>query len=196
MRYSAILLILLLFAACKPEVYTPKPRGYFRVDFPTRSYQQFNSTGFPYTFEYPKYGKISNDTSFFGQKPENPYWINIDFPDLGGRIYMSYKVISPEQPIGKLIEDAYTMTYKAHDKKADYIEPFLFHNDSAHVHGLLYNVGGNAASAYQFFATDSAKHFIRGALYFDTTPNADSLKPINEFLLQDIKHIMQTTRWK
>jgi gliding motility-associated lipoprotein GldD len=196
MRYSVILLLILALAACKPETYTPKPRGYFQVEFPARGYQQFNDAGFPYSFEYPKYGKITNDTSYAGHTPENPYWINIDFEDLGGRVYVSYKTITAAQPLSQLVEDAYTMTYKAHDKKADYIEPVVFHNDSAHVHGLLYNVGGNAASAYQFFATDSVKHFIRGALYFNTTPNADSLKPMNDFLFEDIKHMMETTRWK
>ena len=196
MRYTVILLLLVVLGACKPETYTPKPRGYYKIDLPARNYRQFNDAGFPYSFEYPTYGNITNDTNFFGQRPENPYWINMDFADLGGRIYLSYKIISPSQPLSKLVEDAYTMTYKAHDKKADYIEPFVFHNNAGHVHGLLYNVGGNAASAYQFYATDSVKHFIRGALYFNATPNADSLKPVNEFLLTDIQHILQTLSWK
>ncbi len=196
MRYLPLLIILIVIASCKPETYTPKPRGYYLIDLPQRGYQSFNDASFPYSFEYPKYGKITNDTSFFGKKPENPYWINIDFPDIGGRIYLSYKIVSPTQPIYQLIEDAYTMTYKAHDKKADYIEPYVIHNDSNHLHGLLYYVGGNAASAYQFYITDSVKHFIRGALYFNTTPNADSLKPVNDFLLEDIKHLIVTTRWR
>lgn len=61
---------------------------------------------------------------------------------------------------------------------------------------LLYIVGGNTASRYQFTATDSVKHFIRGALYFDVTPNADSLKPATDFIEADIKHILMTLKWK
>ena len=61
--------------------------------------------------------------------------------------------------------------------------------------GLYYDVGGNAASAFQFFATDSTQHFQRGALYFDATPNADSLKPVNEFLIEDIFHLVNTLKW-
>jgi gliding motility-associated lipoprotein GldD len=57
-------------------------------------------------------------------------------------------------------------------------------------------VGGNTASRYQFAATDSTQHFLRGALYFDVTPNVDSLKPVTDFLLKDIKHMMNTLRWK
>ena len=195
MRYIIPILFILTIASCRPEVYTPKPRGYYRVDMPARQYQNFDRLGFPYSFEYPVYGKISNDTSFNGAKEETPYWINIDFPSLGGRIYLSYKIISQKAEIHQLIEDAYTMTVTVHDKRADNIQEYTFHNDSTHVHGLFYNVSGNAASAYQFYATDSVKHFIRGALYFDVSPNADSLKPINEFLRGDIEHILKTLQW-
>jgi hypothetical protein len=36
---------------------------------------------------------------------------------------------------------------------------------------------------------------LRGALYFDVTPNADSLRPINEFLKVDMEHMLETLKW-
>ncbi|MGB3235596.1 MAG: hypothetical protein WBA94_06980, partial [Ferruginibacter sp.] len=64
------------------------------------------------------------------------------------------------------------------------------------VTGVFFKVGGNAATAKQFFLTDSVKNFIRGALYFSSTPNADSLKPVQEFLQKDMEHLINTFRWK
>jgi gliding motility-associated lipoprotein GldD len=64
------------------------------------------------------------------------------------------------------------------------------------VSGIYFKVGGNAATARQFFMSDTARNFIRGALYFDTTPNADSLKPVQDFLQKDIEHLINTFRWK
>lgn len=183
-----------LFAACRPEVYTPKPRGYARVELPQHTYKQFNEPGFPYRFEYPAYARIVKDTLFFGKTPENPYWMNIVFPSLGGQIYISYKSITPGQSLDKLIEDSHEMSFTAHSKRADYIGETNFSFDSS-VNGILFNVGGNAASSYQFIATDSTHHFLRGALYFDVTPNADSLKPVNEFLRKDMEHMLETLRW-
>lgn len=194
-RFTALLLTACFFASCRPEAYVPKPRGYAYIEFPKHEYQIFDEPGFPYKFEYPKYGTIIRDTVFFGEKPENPYWINIIFPSLGGQIYMSYKIITPAQPYQKLIQDTYDMT-QFHTKKADYIAPFAFYRAEQKVHGELYNVTGNAASAYQFYASDSVKHFLRGALYFDVTPNADSLKPVNEFLRKDMEHMLETLEWK
>ena len=112
---------------------------------------------------------------------------------MGGKIYLSYKQIGPNQTLAKLLEDSYQMSHY-HTKRADYINEPEFHTAN-NVHGIYYDVGGNAASAFQFYATDSTKHFLRGALYFDTTPNVDSLKPVNQFLRADIEHLIQTLKW-
>ena len=194
MRALLPLLVILVLASCGPEVYTPKPRGYARIDTPKHAYQRFDQPGFPYSFEYPVYGKISKDTMMAGMKPDNPYWINIDFPTLGGTIYLSYKSIDAGHTLEKLLYDAHEMSY-FHTKRADYINAPAFHTPN-NVHGVLYSVGGNAASSYQFFATDSSSHFLRGSLYFNTTPNADSLKPVTEFLHTDIEHLLGTLVWK
>lgn len=193
-RYIPLFLLCLSLLSCKPASYTPKPRGYYAVSFPKHEYQQFNVHGYPYSFEYPVYANIIKDTNFFGKKAENPWWIDIDFPTIGGKLYISYKVISGQQTMDKLLADAHELTYY-HDKKANYIEPQSFVNNYG-VSGVLFNVGGDAASAYQFIASDSVKHYLRGALYFDVTPNADSLRPMNEFLKQDIEHLVSTLRWQ
>jgi gliding motility-associated lipoprotein GldD len=194
-RFLAILSACVVLGACRPDTYVPKPRGYYHIELPERKYQQFDDPAYPYSFEYPVYSHIVPDTNFFGKKPENPYWINVEFPSLGGSLYVSYKTIAGEQTLDRLIEDAYQMT-EFHTKRADNIEPFVFHNDSARVHGIVYSVTGNAASAYQFYATDSTHHYLRGALYFDVSPNADSLLPVNDFIKEDMEHMLKTLRWK
>ncbi len=180
------------FLACNSP-YTPKPAGYFRIDFPKHEYQRFDEKGFPYAFEYPVYANIVHDTSFFEDKPENPYWINIDFPRFRARIYISYKAIGPNN-FDKLRDDAYKMTFK-HSYKATSIDDSVMRTPLG-ISGIFFNVGGNAATAKQFYVTDSIKHFLRGALYFDTTPNEDSLGIVNQFLQQDMRHIINTLQWR
>jgi gliding motility-associated lipoprotein GldD len=195
MRLAVPLILILLFIACRPLVYTPKPRGYARIDTPGHAYQRFEREGFPYSFEYPVYGRITQDSLMAGPKPDNPYWININFPSLGGTIYLSYKSIDAGHSLDQLLDDAHEMSFYI-TKRADYMNSPAFHNPANNVHGIRYKVGGNAASAYQFFATDSTAHFLRGALYFNTTPNADSLKPVTDFLHTDIEHMLKTLRWR
>lgn len=180
--------------SCQPETFTPKPRGYYHIDLPRHEYQAFNNPDYPYAFEYPVYGTIVKDTTFFDEKAENPYWINIDIPSLGGRVYISYKEVQGREGFSKLLEDAHFMSFY-HTKKADYVQDATFRNEYG-VTGITYQWGGDAASTYQFVATDSMRHFLRGALYFDATPNADSLKPVADFLQQDIEHMLKTLRWQ
>jgi gliding motility-associated lipoprotein GldD len=189
----AALLVTLGLVSCH-HAYTPKPRGYFKIDFPQKDYRVFDEKGYPYSFEYPVYAKIIKDTSFFNKQPENPWWINVDFPQFHGKIYLSYKVIGPQYSLEKLVNDAYTMTYK-NTVKADAIVPEMFQTPNQ-VSGMFYNVSGNAATARQFYATDSVRHFLRGALYFYAVPNADSLKPVIEFVEKDMWHMLETLRWK
>ncbi|MCC8172861.1 MAG: hypothetical protein LIO65_00175 [Odoribacter sp.] len=51
---------------------------------------------------------------------------------------------------------------------------------------------GNTASPAQFFVTDSVKHFLRGALYFNERPHNDSLAPVIDYLRKDIEVLMES----
>lgn len=186
-------LLALLLVACNSE-YVAKPRGYFRIDLPRKAYRLFDQPGFPYTFEYPVYGQIVQDSLFFEEQAENPYWINIDFPRFSGRIHISYKEIGPNK-FDSLVNDAFTMSYKQHTYKASGIVPEQFVTPNG-VGGVFFTLKGNTATGTQFFATDSVRHFLRGALYFSATPNSDSLAPVSDFLRADVEHLINTLKWR
>ena len=181
-----------MFISCN-SVYTPKRRGYFKIDFPRHQYQVFDQPGFPYTFEYPVYANVVRDSSFFDTVPENPYWINIDFPRFNGRIYVSYKAIGPNK-FEKPRDDAFKMTFK-HTLKASSIDQTVIQTPNG-IGGIYFHVGGNAATANQFFVTDTTRNFLRGALYFNTAPNEDSLGIVNQFLEKDMQHLINTFKWR
>lgn len=181
------LAIILTFVSCG-KGYTPKPRGYFRIDFPERSYQTLDSI-MPYTFEYPTYSIIENNISTNAE----PYWINVSFPSYKAKIHISYKNVSDN--LYELYEDNIKLAYN-HVVKADAIEEHIFINEKNNLYGMLFEIKGNAASPMQFFATDSVEHFLRGSLYFQTHPNKDSLAPVIDFLTEDIMYLVETIRWK
>lgn len=190
--YTALASLLCLVFACNSN-YTPKPVGYYRIHFPEKKYVLFDQPGYPYSFEYPVYARVVKDSTFFRETTENPWWINIDFPQFAGRIYVSYKEIG-KYKFDTLIKQTFMLTGK-HTSRASSIEDTLISTPN-HVHGVFFTVGGDVATNNQFFLTDSVRHFLRGALYFDTTPNEDSLGIVNTFLLQDMKHLVNTFKWK
>lgn len=189
----AFLLIAIALLACKDKPVN-KPRGYFKINFPKRQYQVFNKADYPYSFEYPVYATVVKDTTFLGGATENPWWINVVFPDFNGKIYISYKEIG-KYKLDTLLRHVFKLT-DVHDQKATGKEDLLINNTVNNVHGLLFDVSGDVATNNQFFVTDSTKHFLRGAMYFEATPNQDSIKIVNDFLLEDLKHLINTFKWK
>jgi len=185
--YLVIACLLVVFFGCQSNP-IPKPRGYFRLNFPEKNYRAFDSL-FPYRFYYPTYGKIIMDNQSGAEK----YWINIDFPDYKAKVHISYKAVNGN--INTLIEDVRTLAYK-HSIKADAINEKLFANPGKKVYGTLYDIKGNAASSYQFYVTDSVKHFLRGALYFSVHPNKDSLAPAIDYFGRDMTFLIESLEWK
>lgn len=187
----AIVFMLFLIAAlwaCKSD-YMPKPRGYYRIDFPEKQYRTFDSSVYPFVFQMPVYAKISSVNAGETQGT----FLNVDFPNYNARIHLTYMDITGNLDL--MIEDAFTMAYK-HTQKAESIDESVFVNDEKHVYGLLYDIKGNSASSVQFFMTDSVAHYLRGALYFNCQPNKDSLAPAIDFFKQDVVAMIETLRWK
>ena len=192
-RIFAILFITVaLLQSCNSN-FTPKPKGFFKISFPEKNYTPFNKEGYPYSFDYPVYAKVVKDSTFFGEATENPWWINLNFPQFNGKIFMSYKEIGPNK-FEKLIHDAYTLSGK-HTVKATGKDDSLIVNQYG-VHGMLFKFIGDVATPYQFYLTDSVKNFLYGAMYLEATPNSDSARPVNDFILEDMKHMISTFHWK
>ncbi|MBN1417027.1 MAG: gliding motility lipoprotein GldD [Bacteroidales bacterium] len=179
--------LLVLYTAGCTKTYTPKPRAYFRIDFPEKAYRTFSSDC-PFSFEYPVYGNI---TAYTGKDAE-PCWYNIEFPQYKGIIHLTYKPVSHN--LAMYLEDIRTLAYK-HIIKADDIIDRPFYYPDRHVYGIMYDIRGNTASSLSFFATDSIRNFISGSLYFSVPPNIDSLAPVVNFFKKDIVHLIETLTW-
>lgn len=187
--FCTLIVCFFLFFSCKNEVYTPKPKGYFRIELPKHAYQSFD-TVFPYRFEYSNYAFIFPDKSKFSE----PYWINIIYPSFNATIFVSYKHVNHN--INTMITDSKTFVSNQ-IKKADDIVEYYIYDSINHVYGTSYDIlGTNVACPYQFWLTDNEKHFFRAALYFNHAPNNDSLQPVIDYIKIDLLHLIETFSWK
>lgn len=190
----AILVLLFcswLFISCgedDDEIYSPKPRGYFRIDMPKKEYVKYDSVC-PFSFDYPRYAVLAKDK----HSKAEPCWLNIDFPKFKATIHLSYKKV--DNNIATYLEDARNFAVR-HQVKATGMNESVIIRDSSKVYGLLYDIEGNTASGLQFYLTDSTHHFLRGALYFNASPNIDSLKLVLDFIREDVLQLIKTTKWK
>ena len=183
--YSLVTSIVLF--SCS-DGFTPKPKGFFRIDFPEKAYSAYTGNC-PFTFEYPVYTEVNLHEG----KNTRPCWLNLDFPAFKGRLHLSYFDVSQEidtaishSRIEKHLEDSRSLAYK-HTIKAQAIDEITVNNALNRVHGIIYDIKGTStASSLQFFLTDSTNHFLRGALYFSVAPRNDSLAPVINFIKEDI----------
>lgn len=189
MRKIFFLFVLMISLAACDEEYTPKPRGYFRIDLPEKKYDVYESHC-PVQFEAPAYSKIQ---VFSDHTSADSCWFNVLFPRNNARIYCTYLPV--HNNIMELADDAYQFAFK-HEMKADGIQRTYIEDTTRNVFGIIYDIQGEAASQVQFFLTDSVQHYLRGALYFDNKPNQDSLAPVLAFIREDILHLTQTLQWK
>ncbi len=182
------LLFVLSLSSCDQD-YVPKPRGYFRIALPEKTYKTYNPSDCPFLFDIPTYSEVTKDPS----PRAEPCWMNIEYLQFRANVYLSYKPVHND--IKKFIEDSRSLSFK-HIPKASGIEEQTISDQTNRVYGNIYHVKGSAASSVQFYLTDSTNHFLRGSLYFYAIPNPDSLAPVNEFLSADIDHMVASFRWK
>ncbi len=190
-----LLFIMLLQTACEERVAVPKPRSYPRVVYPEKAYKPFDASYCHFTFDMPTYAIVERDTAFFDEKPRDECWFNLNVPSLNATIYCSYYPLKGRKDFDELVKDAFEMTQK-HNIKASYIEEIPVHRPADHVHGIVFNVEGPAASSYQFFLSDSTRNFVRGALYFNSKARPDSLAPVVDFMKKDLTRLVETLQWE
>ena len=182
-----------LITACEEPIYTPKPRGFPKVTLPEKAYQKFDEKYCQFSFDYPTYAVIEQDSLYFDEKAPSDCWFNIKVPSLNAEIHCSYYNIDKKNTLEKLRGDAFQLVGK-HNVKADYIDELPI-NKPNKVSGFVFNIEGPAASPFQFYLTDRTRHFMRGALYFDAKSRPDSLKPIIEFMKTDMMQMVNTFEW-
>lgn len=195
--FALCILSMLLLAACSDNGnYAPKPRGYFRIEFPKKGYRDYVSD-YPFTFKYPTYAVIQKDTQTRvpARLATMTHLLNMKFPQFDGILHLSYETITSKKVFNELVEDAHRFAFKNTVKATD-IEQRNISKPADRVYCVYYDIGGNSASSVQFYLTDSTKNYLRAALYFNTAPRLDSIQPVLNFIKKDIDVMIGSFKWK
>lgn len=181
----------LIFGCSKSnQDFSPKPRGFNRLDLPAHEYQLLPNKH-PYSFEYSKSAIVQLDTF----KNAEPHWIVIFYPKLNTRIQFTYKPVKNDPArLQNMMADAAKLAFN-HDKKAYSITDKMLITKSGKK-AVIFELEGEVPSPYQFFVTDSTKHYLRGAVYLMTATENDSLKPVIDYMKVDSRHILETLKWQ
>ncbi|MES2387421.1 MAG: gliding motility lipoprotein GldD [Bacteroidota bacterium] len=182
------LLLSVLLASCGQD-FTPRRRGFNRIDLPEPAYIQLDSL-MPYTFEYNKAAIVQTDSSRHTEK----YWVDIKYPTLGAEVELTYKPLNGNMKLlNELTEDARKLVSKHQIKASGIVEATVPTADGNL--GFIFALSGQVPSQFQFYTSDSSANFLRGALYFRTATKNDSLQPVIDYISEDMRHLLSTLRW-
>jgi gliding motility-associated lipoprotein GldD len=187
------ILIIIVFQSCKEQVYNPKPRTYPKVLLPEKNYNNYEPIDCPFDFNIPSYAFYEKD-SIFLDTIAGPCWFNINYKEFNAKLFCTYNQISNKESLNKCIQETYRLV-KGHLIRADYIDEYPIHKPNK-ISGIIYEIEGPSATPFQFYLTDSSKHFIRGSLYFNTKINPDSLAPYYEFTKKDVVEMINSFQFK
>jgi gliding motility-associated lipoprotein GldD len=220
MKKEIVLIVGLLLAcmmvSCHNNDYTPKPQAYLRIDMPEHNYWLVDTLPtfkagdtimyggdtmvildgspymmFPFIFEANQCVELAEKDS-----PKGEVWLDIRYPQWDGVVFLTYKHLAGADDLRGQTDTSIRLMEK-HYKFASGIDEQAFESDDHTVHAVRWNIKGrNVASTYQFYATDSVHHFLRGALYINRAPNNDSLAPVINYIQEDIDHLIETLRWR
>ena len=174
-------LLLCLLTAC--DEYTPKPKGYFRIDLDATTSCSLCDTTLPYQFS------ISEMAIADTLVDVDANWINLYYPSIRVHFYGSYFPFDVRSLDVSMQDNRKLIGRLA--KHAAKIQEHQYENPEAKVYGSLFYLDNESISPVQFMLTDSVGRFFRGAFYYDRPPNPDSIAPVADYLKQEEIQLIQ-----
>ena len=176
--------------------------GYYRIDLPEHQYKPLDATEAlpceqadlvvspPFTCEQSVYAKTSMEAH------RDCLWMTVAYPKLRASFRFTCFEVKNADSLRNLMIMEDKMV-KFHYQKADDVQYSVIKDPEAHIWGQTYEIyGKEVATPFQFWLTDSVHQFVRATLYFDGTPNNDSLQPVIQYLKEDAMHLINTFAWK
>ena len=188
MKQLPLFIFCIFIFSCSGD-YSPKPSAYFRIELKDPVYQKYKDSSSLFSFNIQQNAVIE-----IVPENEDGGWIDVVYPSLDAKIHCSFLPIKSHFDLLKASEDSRKFVYK-HVVKADRISENSYAVPENKVYAIVYDVDGNVASPVQFVVTDSVHYFFRGALYFNSVPNQDSVAPVKDYIRNDIEEIIRSFSW-
>lgn len=192
-RIIFISLLVITFALSACQEYTPVPRkhGFHRIDLPDeadRQYKKLAVSSCPFEFEYPDFGEITRSM-------EDSCWTDIQMMPFDLKWHVTYRDVNETgKDLSTHFEEYRKLIYK-HTKKATRIEesPLI----GPRGQGTFFEIYGNVGTPAQvFYADTNQSQVMMVSIYFQTALRNDSLRPVINYMKEEMQHAVETLNWK
>lgn len=136
-----------------------------------------------------------SDRTMFGIRTADSvtYFCDIVYPETSAHLYCTFR-FADSQKIEQLWEEAYKLAGN-HLVSSSYIEDIPVSNTYG-ADGVLFDMGGKAATPYQLALTDGFSYFFNASLYFDNGKHGEDAPELVENMRRDIDKLVFSFRLK
>jgi len=167
----------------------PRPYAYHRIELPDTTTATVR-LDCPFAFRVNQAARVSYPKGRSG----SACWVDVHYPAIHASVHFTYVPLSDRESLEDCIRGSQELVFKHTIRASEILEDDLM-DPRRRMYGLFYRLSGNAASNSQFYLTDSTRHFLRAALYFDATPQPDSMAPVVDYMLGEMERISASLRW-
>lgn len=162
----------------------PRKKGYLRISVPETLFTDFEACSFK--------TKISSE-AVIKEIPNKDCWFKLSYPTLKADLHFSSVEI--QDNFADLVNSVHNIKDR-HSQVATFIPEESIANNDKSANGILFKIQGKkAASPLSFYLTDSTKHFVTASLYFNHSPNNDSIQPIIKHIMNDVDSMIYNWKW-
>lgn len=145
---------------------------------PSASYVDLKSDTIPFISE------ISDESKFFIRTNDSvTYFCDIVYPSTTAHLYCTFRFADGDK-MEQLWDEAYRLAGN-HLVTSSYIDEQAVSNTFG-VRGVVFDMGGKAATPYQIALTDGVTFFFNASLYFDDGSHGDDVPDLVDRMKKDI----------
>jgi gliding motility-associated lipoprotein GldD len=174
---------------CLREQPMPRPYAFHRLNLPD-TFSVSTPIDCPFEIRVNQTAVLSYPKG----KSGTACWVDLHYPSIRASVHFTYVPLESRKTLGDCIKGSQELVFKHTIRASEILEDPLTFGDRG-VYGLFYRLSGHSASNSQFYVTDSSRHFLRAALYFDATPNPDSMAPVVDYMLGEMERLATGIRW-
>lgn len=119
------------------------------------------------------------------------YFFDIYYPETTAHLYCTFRHITEKQ-VPQLMDEASRLAYN-HLVSSSFVDEVPVSN-SYGAEGILYDLGGKAATPFQLMLTDGFSYFFNASLYFDNGSHGEDVPELVEGMRVDIEKLIYSFR--
>lgn len=168
--------------------FTPKPTGYIRISFPNPEFSVLDTLGISFSYD-----ETLPDSIYILPKEKGSV-IKLGYEDYSSHMILNTYHVTPDSLLQFLDSLDNNVEHSIRNRKEQIVRT-LYENPEYEVFCRFYTIKGATPTPYRWIISNNKDRISEGLFIFDVAVNIDSLRPIKEYMEDNIHFLIESFRW-